>query len=233
MNETFTFDGIVSSDYGLFVSGENTYNAPERDVEMVVVPGRNGTLAMDGKRYQNIEVTVPAFARKMEKYEELRALMLASIGYKRLETDYHPGEFRLAVFKMGIEAAPWLYNTVAQFDLIFDCKPQRFLKSGEDEVSVGATIENPTNYTAQPLLKFSGVGSLTIGEYTLETRENEDYILDCETMEAWSEAGGVKTSQNRNIVFGDDKYMAIAPGENTVTIDGLTNVKMIPRWWTL
>lgn len=233
MNEKLLFDNINSADYGVFISGENVYNAPERDVELVVVPGRNGTLAMDGKRYENIEVSIPAFADRMERFEELRAEMLSRIGYKRLETDYHPDEFRMGVFKTGISAAPWLYNHVAEFKLVFNCKPQRFLKSGEEEVSVGATIDNPTLYTAQPVLKFTGIGSLEIGDYTLETRENESYILDCETMEAWSESGGSKINQNRNIVFGDDKYMAIEPGEQAVTIDGLTNVTMIPRWWTL
>ena len=46
MNEkkTFTFDGVNSERFGLWISGAGTYDTPERDVALVSVPGRNGDL---------------------------------------------------------------------------------------------------------------------------------------------------------------------------------------------
>ena len=48
------FDGQSSGTYGVYITGEAVYNAPARDVEMVTIPGRNGQLALDKGRFENI-----------------------------------------------------------------------------------------------------------------------------------------------------------------------------------
>ena len=58
--KTFTFDGESSADYGVYITGEGVFNAPERAVEMVDIPGRNGSYALDQGRFSNIEVTYTA-----------------------------------------------------------------------------------------------------------------------------------------------------------------------------
>ena len=57
MTGYFVFGGKFSKDYGLYVSGSGTFNAPERDVELVEVPGKNGSLVLDNGRFKNITVT--------------------------------------------------------------------------------------------------------------------------------------------------------------------------------
>ena len=54
------FDDIDSRDYGIYITGEAVFNSPERDVEMIEIPGRNGTYALDKGRFHNIEVSYPA-----------------------------------------------------------------------------------------------------------------------------------------------------------------------------
>jgi phage-related protein len=54
------FDGVSSKTYGVMIYGEGVFNAPERDVEMIKIPGRSGTFALDKGRFENIEVTYPA-----------------------------------------------------------------------------------------------------------------------------------------------------------------------------
>ena len=56
----FTFDGENSKDYGVYITGSGVFNAPERDVEMISIPGRDGAFAQDMGRFSNIEVTYPA-----------------------------------------------------------------------------------------------------------------------------------------------------------------------------
>ena len=46
------YGGVNSADYGIYITGEAVYNAPERDVEFVEVPGRNGALTLDNERYK-------------------------------------------------------------------------------------------------------------------------------------------------------------------------------------
>ena len=58
------YGGKCSKDYGLYVSGSGTFNAPERDVDLVEVPGKNGTLVLDNGRFKNIPVTYPALSSK-------------------------------------------------------------------------------------------------------------------------------------------------------------------------
>ena len=54
----FIFDGINSLDYGIYITGEAVYNAPERDVEMISIPGRNGEFALDNGRFNNIRLHI-------------------------------------------------------------------------------------------------------------------------------------------------------------------------------
>ena len=163
----FTFDGVNSLDYNVGITGSAVYNAPTRDVEMISIPGRDGEYALDHGKFNNIEVTYPAgafdttqpnFATKMS---DLRNQLASRVGYKRLEDEYNPDEYRMAIYKSGLDVSPVHYSQAGQFDIIFDCKPQRWLKSGETATSVAnnGTITNPTLFDAKPLLSFKSTGA--------------------------------------------------------------------------
>ena len=66
---SLTFGGVNSADYGIYITGEAVFNAPERAVEMVDVPGRNGAIALDQGRWENIEVQYPAGTFGMDAEE--------------------------------------------------------------------------------------------------------------------------------------------------------------------
>ena len=84
---SFDFDGINSLEYGVYITGEAVFNAPERAMEMVSIPGRNGALAIDYGRYENIIVTYPAgmFADNQadfaEKIRTFRNKLVSLTGY--------------------------------------------------------------------------------------------------------------------------------------------------------
>lgn len=145
-----TFDGVNSLDYGIYITGDGVYNAPTRDVEMITIAGRNGEYALDNGRFNNISVTYKAgsFASTQtefaEKISDFRNAILSKVGYKRLEDDYHPNEYRMAVYMNGLEVDPVHYSEAGEFELTFDCKPQRFLKSGEVKQTVGEWGETET-----------------------------------------------------------------------------------------
>ena len=40
----FWFAGHCCREYGIYVSGENTFNGPERGYELVSIPGRSGEI---------------------------------------------------------------------------------------------------------------------------------------------------------------------------------------------
>lgn len=172
--KAFSFDGVSSRSYGAYLTGEGVYNAPERDVEMIAIPGRNGAYPSDQGRWNNVEITYQATiaAHTEQDFREamsgLRSLLCSRKGYARLQDEYHPDEYRMAVYKSGLEAEP-IGCTQAEFSIVFDCKPQRYLKSGENTISVsnGDTVTNPTAFEAYPMLEVGGYGDIVIGKNTV------------------------------------------------------------------
>jgi len=176
MRHSIIFGGVNSADFGIYISGEGVFDAPKRAVEMIAVPGRNGEIALDQGYWENIDIVYPAFNYEddldtfAERLSAFRNAICSLKGYQRLSDTFHPDEYRMAVYSEGLEVTPIKYNTAANFDLKFDCKPQRWLTEGETAVTVasGDTLTNPTLYDAGPLLMVEGYGKINIGDYPLE-----------------------------------------------------------------
>ena len=167
--KSLSFDNTSSRSYGVYITGEAVYNAPRRVVDMISIPGRNGTFAMDDGRFENIEVSYPAgiFADNEADFaqavSDFRNYLCSKRGYCRLTDEYNPNEYRMAVYKSGLDVEP-AQLMAGEFDIVFDCKPQRYLISGEDAITVtsGGTITNPTPFDSHPLLKLYGYGNIQI-----------------------------------------------------------------------
>ena len=179
--KTFTFDGQNSGSYDVYITGEAVYNAPERTVEMITIPGRDGDLALDKGCFENIPVKYPAgmfgddqsaFAAKVRAF---RNMMASRVGYCRLEDEYNPDEYRLAVYKNGLEVEPVPFQRAGEFEILFDCNPFRFLKSGEAAVAVtnNGTLTNPTLFESKPLLEVKGSGNINLGNDTIKVTNPE------------------------------------------------------------
>lgn len=173
--KALSFDGTSSRNYGVYITGEAVYNAPERDVEMITIPGRNGTFAMDKGRFENITVTYPASiaatteADYRQALSDFRNFLCSKKGYVRLSDDYNPDEYRMAVYKSGLEVTTAQLRA-GEFDIVFECKPQRFLTSGETAATVAnnGTLTNPTAFDASPTLQVTGYGNITANGYGIE-----------------------------------------------------------------
>lgn len=176
MQNSIIFGGINSADFGIYIGGEGTFNAPKRAVEMVTVPGRNGDIAIDQGHYENIEVTYSAFnyeedlATFAKQLSDFRNAIASQVGYQRLTDTFHPDEYRMAIYTEGLEIDPIKYNTASEFELKFNCKPQRWLANGATAITVsdGDTLINPTQYDAGPLLITDGYGTISFNGYDIE-----------------------------------------------------------------
>ena len=141
--KAFTFDGVASSDYDIYLTGEGVFNAPKRAVNLLEIPGRNGNYALDQGRFQNITVTykIGIFGEDESTYADkasaFRNWICSKIGYKRLEDEYNPNEYRMALYSGGVE-----FDTAqliaGEATISFECKPQRWLTSGETPIEIGA-----------------------------------------------------------------------------------------------
>lgn len=230
---SITFNGVNSLTYDMYVSGNQTFNSAAKDYEKVSVPGRSGDLLLFNKRYQNVDVNYDAIVIKnyQANTEAIRAWLLSADGYCRLEDTYHPNEYRMAAF-----AGPINFDTMmlqaGQTELIFDCKPQRWLKSGETSklFTRNGSISNPTLFEAKPQIRVYGRGTLTIGDSQINIlTPGKAYLdIDCEIQDCY------EGSVNRNSNITVSKWPTLKPGNNQIVLGtGITRVQITPRWWTL
>lgn len=236
MRKTIVFNNKSLADFGVFISGEGVFDAPERDEESISIPGRNGELTIDNGRYKNLPLKYPAFIATNLKTnaEALRNFLLTQSGYQRLEDDYHPQEFRMAKWTGGFNAEPVPELWAAKFDLTFSVSPQRFLKEGEQaiELSEAATITNGNHTTALPLIRAFGTGTLSIGGTRIQITNADEYTdIDCDLQEAYKDS--LETNCNGNIILQDKAFPKLVPGDNEISFTGINKIEITPRWWIL
>ena len=234
-NDYFTFGDIDSRDYGVGIYGNKLANPPERDEEHISVPGRNGDLIIDKGRYKNITVSYKAYIidNYNENIKDLRNALFSKRGYQKLADSINTDEFRLA------QALPFDVNEVGvlragEFKIQFNCQPQRFLKSGENEIEVtsATTITNQYKESALPLIRAYGTGSFTIGGVTVQITSANGYTdIDCELQEAYKDT--LATNCNGNIVLTNGAFPKLNPGNNAISLSGITKLVITPRWWII
>lgn len=228
------FGNVNTRDCGVWISGTGTFDAPERDISFVSVPGRNGSLTIDNGCFKNIKVQYPAFIPSdfQNKMADFRAKMRALPGYQRLEDTYTPDLFRMAVFVDAMKPKTTAANMAAEFNLDFNCKPQRYLKVGEEWVTVssGDYLRNPTPYEALPILRVYGAGTFYVGGTPVQITESTDYTdIDCELQDAY------RGLNNRNayVKLLNGVFPSLPAGNTGITYTGITRIDVMPRWYTI
>ncbi len=235
----FWFNGTCSMDFGIIASGEKTFNAPERDVEKISVPGRNGDLVIDKECLKNIQIQyqVAIFRDFTSSALAAKAWLLSNKGYKRLTDSYNPEYFRMAVFAGPVDFDVKLLNRTGEATLTFDCKPQLYARVGEMPISFdkGTTLYNAYGFPALPIIKVYGTGdgTVTVGGITVKLKGlSGEITLDCEMQNAYREAGGVLENMNTHIYAPE--FPALTPGPNKISWSGgVEKLEITPRWWTI
>ena len=228
------YDNVSSLDFQTYLSGAGAFEIPKRDMTKVQIPGRNGDLFIDNERYENVKLIYPIIF--MNNFEINKRLLVREFskntGYKRLEDTFNPDYFRLASFE-GISGSKtnYLYDA-GYFNLEFDCKPQLYLKSGEQSFVVDdeKNILNPTYEVALPIIKVTGVGSFSINDDYFNLLHNTGVtIVDCEKKEVY------EGTINRNDDF--ERYNNELPklyvGNNHIVCESGVSLEIIPMWWTI
>lgn len=235
MRNWLSFAGKDCRDYGVYISGEGTFSAPSRSYDFIHIPGRDGDLLGNNKRLENLELTYPAFVYTDFKnfIRGFRSFLLSQEGYKRLADTYHPDEFRLACYAGPFEPDVLSNNRAGTFDITFNCKPQRYLLTGEvaQAYTSDGNISNPTMFDAKPLIRVYGNGTLALGDNVITIAGSSlEYIdIDCEMMDAYHGA----TNCNQYITLSSQDFPALPSGETHITLTGITRVEITPRWWQL
>lgn len=234
------YNGLRSIDYGIVVEHPPIFTYPERVYEKVHVPGRNGDVIIDTGAYENVTAKYDiSFGSYRKRFTELayRAstwLHSALGSYARLEDSYDPEHYRLAAYLEDNEFEN-LFMQGGRATIEFDCKPQKFLKTGEKPIVItqtGVTIPNPTNYTSLPLITVHGSGSGTfrIGDITVTISAITDgMIVDSDVEDVY--AGTVNKNSVTTMPNG---FPVFNKGTTEVSFsNGVKSLEIVPRWWTI
>lgn len=241
--------------YGVYVLGRGTYGAPEKDLELVHVPGRSGDVVIDHGCYRNVQVVYPdcwILDDFPGNSEGLRELLMGHTNYVKIVDPYHPDEFRRGLYVGPFEPEPvsGLDNNAGRFDLSFSCMPQRWLNSGavtqnlfsqSSSVPASAVLTNPTQHTAIPDIEFSFKArqgdtvrlrrgysnAIAITDFPKTTTESYTYYYDSLTGKATLSNTGVSVSP---------RVLTLTPGSNTITVEGCQEIEYLhitPNWFVL
>lgn len=236
MRNWLIFAGVSCKDYGVYTNGKKTFNGAEREYDSVKIPGRSGELTIDHGTYKNIPVEYESFIVRnfRQNTQDYRNFLLTKKGYQRLEDTYNPGEYRMARYAGSFDVDVSDALREGNFVLSFDCMPQRFLRSGDQAITLTASssVHNANLTVSKPIIRVYGVGTVTIGGIPIQITANQSYTdINCETESAYRGS----TNLNGNIVLNSTKdFWELKPGNNTVTIGtGITRVEITPKWWIL
>lgn len=228
------FNGVSSDDVHVVVEHYPSRPVPQRKQETFSVPGRSGDIIMPEDAWENVIQTydiyisaeresLPLVARKAVEW-----LMVP--GYQVLEDSYDLDCYRMAAFTGGVDLENTL-NIFGRATISFNCKPQRFLKSGAQllKAAKGTVLVNPSVYTALPLIVVHGTGSgtLTVGQYAVQLSDTDNVTLDCEAEEAYRGGGNLN-----NTVMGE--FPRLTAGKSVINWSGgIRSVDIMPRWFVL
>lgn len=233
MRNYFVFDGLDSRDFGVYISGAGTFNAPARRYKNYKVPGRNGALTIDEGAFEEITHEYDAFIASNFKanMSDFRNALLSRVGYVRLSDSYHPDEFYRARFMDGLNADMFPTLVAGEMKLKFIRDPRRFLTSGEIETTVasGGSLSNPTLFASNPLIRVTGYGTLYVGSDRIDVASGFAYVdIDSETQDCYHGTDNA----NSKVTFQSNNFPKLKPGTNNITYSGnITSVKITPRWY--
>lgn len=180
------WNGISSLDLGLVIQSPPAYQYPEKDVTSTHIPGRNGDVITDNGSYKNITRTYSLGVGFkpgtdfISNSQDIVKWLTSDRGYRRLEDDYDPTAYRLAKYSSGGSFTN-ICDGAISFSVDFDCKPQRFLKSGENILSFTSnefSLENPSQFSSLPEITLEGLKPDISSEILLSLENNGETISD-------------------------------------------------------
>lgn len=231
----FWFGGKSSKDAGINLQRPIEFSGAVPIRDKVKVAGKNGMVYFETHAFENREGKADCFVmgeNAEQKFDDVNAFLFGNLSYQVLQTDEDINHYWIAKVANGADIAVRL-KKLAPFSIEFDCKPQRFLVSGNETITAtnGGTITNPTAFTALPIITVygSGKGTLNVaGTVVTLSSINDRVILDCEVQNAY------KGTENLNNTITAPEFPVLFAGDNEIFWSGgITGVEIIPRWWTL
>lgn len=230
-----TFDiiykGVSGSDIGVYAVKRPSIPSPQRRVEKVVVPGRDGSLFIeDGWDDVSFDVIFNWFDTDDELSSKTRLFndWLSTSGGQLMftdDTDY----FRI-VKRIEMRQAERIAPQIMKQTVRFTVDPWQYSSEGNNQITRPASLTNDSNWPAYPLIMLTSGGNWTIGinGNTISAHITDGIIID--TAKETATWGGQNLSA---LVTGDISKLILDPGDNSITWNSGCPLVITPRWRTL
>lgn len=230
------YGGETSSDYGIVVGEVPSFDKPTKRSNVFNVQGRNGSIIFQDGSFDDVTRSYKVWIAEenndlADKVNAVSGWLYSKSGYQRLEDSFEPDVFRLAYYNGGNDISNELM-LYGETTIQFTCRPERFLKSGEDVIAVtnGDKLNNPTRFEAKPLIHIEGSGTVTVSiSGKSMTASIVDYInIDCDRLDAYR-----LPSENKNANISGT-FPTLIVGTNTIGLTGsITKCTITPRFFTI
>lgn len=244
-------------------TAEKTFVTPERDVEFVEVPGKDGAIVFDNGRYKNIKISIDVIFMPQPQLGEMIAAraffdllgrLAQKTGYQKLYLPYRTDAYRLAVYRGSSNGKPSPWYDSATVTLNFECKPYWYMDSG-DEVTEHTyapgddqfTLYNPTQFYSKPLIRVYGNGVLSlvtggqtralVNTFGIDTTQVPYVDIDSEAMTV--SYNGTSMGNNAIIYTGKrmpgvvERGFPLLPPGTFILEHTQSKVEITPRWAAL
>ena len=236
------WDNTSSDKFGMILQNDIDFDSVERDVEVLEIPGRNGGVIVDNKRYKIVDFPLHFRMRRLKESVNIESQIKSATswlsqlyGFKDL-TWIGESEF---IYRAGLNGkAVFKRITASHVDISVPIRFQPF-KYYKDTYSTvralksGESFQNKGTQPAYPIITLTGTGNvtLTVNDKTFVIKNiTEGVVIDCENQ--------VVTDLTKKHSQMDKVYSYPFPnlkiGSNTISWDntGFTGT-IIERWCEL
>ncbi|MCS4467182.1 phage tail family protein [Clostridium botulinum] len=152
-------------DLGLVVEHRPNIPAPERNVNNIYIPGKNGTLTEDLETYEDIGISITfGFQDKVNinnKCRQIKMWLLDKIKDCKLyfsddiETYYKVKNVKIDNIERSIKS-------LGKFTVLFTCDPFGYIDEEFLIIDKPISIYNEGTYESQPYIKIHGSGDISL-----------------------------------------------------------------------
>lgn len=226
----FIYDGNSSKDFNIVVTKViGRHDTPERDIESVEIPGKDGSLHNDNGSYKDKKIEIECYIKdEVSKYSRLiNSWLYNKFEIKELWFDDEPDIFYegLCINKISFSETFKYFN---ECKITFECKPHKRLFEDNINITIsGTTFYNPTDYESNPILKIYGNGdiNLTINNNIINLTNVVDYVvIDSQLIDCYKD-----TILKNNYMSGE--FPKLQAGENVISWTGtVSKIEVTPNW---
>lgn len=227
--DSFTWKGRNSYDYyGIVINKKPPLVKPERNVEEIAIPGRDGDLTIDYGTYKSI--TFPMTCTFLDNVSGISIddIVTWLDGYDNLILSWQSDRQYKAKLINRIDIAQSL-ETYGEFPLIFKAQPFGYSTNNYVNTfsSTPCSIFNGCTKDSRPVIKIYGSGTidLIINSNTVHLTNVVDYVtVDSDLMDCYKD-----TVLMNNNMTGDFPIFNV--GTNTISWTGtVSKIEITPNW---